>query len=333
MVVHKTWSSARLVCPSSGQNAIKCPFGCPSSGENVIKCPLGCTSTAENVIECPSCGQNAMKCPFRVPFQWRKHYKLTSRVPLLSPKRNKGHISVPFHWKKHDTEPLGFSSSGENVIKCPIWCPSSGQNLVRCSLFTIKIALHSAGRCPFLPTFFSPLPLKHPESSIAPQSEPTSIRQVFHQEFCSYIYIQTSFDSVFILKLIADDATWCHVQLKRLNSKARVISNAFIILMSGGKSECTPTRRQYARKYVSYRLACKELLWIYCIAVDIEGNFDYGISCLQTGFIVKTCNRICSINIGWRGQKKRQTHNSYTDIISQAQDVTLWERAKELTQE
>lgn len=197
--------------------------------------------------------------------------------------------------------------------------PFQWKNLVKCSLFTIKISPLSAGWYPLPPTFFfHPMPLKHPESSIAPQPEPTSIRQVFHQEFCSYIYIQTSFDSVFILKLIADDATWCHVQLKRLNSKARVISNAFIILMSGVQSESTPTRRQYARKYVSYWLVCKELLWMYCIAVDIEGNFDHGICCLQTGFIVKTHHCLCSINIGWWGQKKRQTHTSYADIISQA---------------
>lgn len=95
-------------------------------------------------------------------------------------------------------EPLGFPSSGENVIKWPLRCPSSGQNLVKCSLFTIKISPLSAGRYPLPPTFF------------------------------------------------------CHVQLKRLNAKARVISNAFIILMSGGQSESTLTRRQYARKYVSY---------------------------------------------------------------------------------
>ncbi len=48
----KTWWSAPLGCPSTGQNMVKCPLGCLSSGKKHGKISLGGPSSGQNMVKC-----------------------------------------------------------------------------------------------------------------------------------------------------------------------------------------------------------------------------------------------------------------------------------------
>ncbi len=58
--------------------------------------------------------------------------------------------------------PLMCPPSGENTMQCPLGCPSSGENAIQCHI------PHRIQLVPFL--FFSPLPLKQPESATAKET-------------------------------------------------------------------------------------------------------------------------------------------------------------------
>lgn len=102
-----------------------CPLGCLCGRLNVIKFPPGCSYSRQNVMKCPN------GCPSKK--KKKRSDEMLSRMALRVGNVTKCTLWCSCAWGCVIECPLGYPSSGEYMMQCPVRFPLRVRgNMIKC---------------------------------------------------------------------------------------------------------------------------------------------------------------------------------------------------------